>query len=241
MGADAVKNDSVMVDPKILVSAIQDFERGGIQSDDFLKKAHLVYNACATFPPTCLVESEHPYLLGCVFAYFAKYYSNNIDYYTSIIENALFCFCRVMKENLSESESQCASIRMLLLIEDNEWVMKGIVHKFCEQRCQELYGQPLVFHRMLAQSMDAWAFEMDVLKLLAFYCIERSSSKAKHSFISSSDTSRYMKIVKSGKYGVEWPLVQVSMEQVYEMFSEFVRESVNTPFERRIAQLYRIL
>lgn len=43
---------------------------GGLYNEEFLKKAHLVYNACATFPPNVLNNFENPYLLGVVFSYF---------------------------------------------------------------------------------------------------------------------------------------------------------------------------
>ena len=226
-----------MINSEILSSAIKDYEMGGLYNEEFLKKAHLVYNACATFPPNVLNNFENPYLLGVVFSYFAKYYSNNRNHYTSIMENALFCFDRVMRLGRSASESQCAAKRMLLLVDDNDWVMKGIAHKFYEQRCQELYGQSLMFQKILAQGMDAWTFEEDILRLIGSYCIEKSSSDNKQSYVSAIDSERFKRIVQSGKYNLEWPLVKVPVERVYELFSEFICEYVNTPYQRRITLL----
>ena len=226
-----------MINSEILSSAIKAYEKGGLYDEEFLKKAHLIYNSCATFPPNVLNNSESPYLLGVVFSYLAKYYSDNINHYTSIVENALFCFDRAMKPDVSISEYQCAAMRMLLLIDDNDCVMKGIAHKFYEQKCQELYGQPLMFQRMLAQGMDAWTFEMDILKHIGFCCIMRGCSVNKYSIISALDYERFTRLTGSGKYDVEWPLVKVSEERVYELFSEFISEYVNTPYERRITLL----
>ncbi|MDO4165297.1 MAG: hypothetical protein Q4D56_13085 [Bacteroides sp.] len=225
-----------MSNQEILSSAIQDYEKGGLLNEAFLSKAHSIYNEYATFPSP-LPNAEHPYLLGIVFSYFAKYYSKNIDYYTCIMENALFCFFKVMSTSLSQSECQCAAMRVLLLIEDNDWVMKGIAHKFYEQRCQELYGQPLMVQSFLARGMEPWTFETDILRQIGYYCIKKSSSDGKQSMISSSDTERFKSIVKSGKYNVTWPLVTVSPDRVYELFFKFISGYIGTPYERRITQL----
>ena len=47
-----------MITGEILSSAIKDYEMGGLYNEEFLKKAHLVYNACATFPPNVLNNFE---------------------------------------------------------------------------------------------------------------------------------------------------------------------------------------
>ena len=224
------------MDKNLLTSAIKDYENGGLENKDFIKKAHSIYNTYACIPCN-LPQAEHLYLHGIVFSYFAKYYSNNINYYGSILENALFCFDKVMRTSTSQSEQQCAAIRMLLLIEDNDWAMKGLAHKFYEKDCQELYGSPLMVQQIIARGMAPWTFEVDLLLNIGNYCIKRSGSQDKHSFISSSDTKRFNSIVKSGKYNVRYPLVNVSTERVYELFSDFIYDRIITPFERRITQL----
>lgn len=221
---------------ELLVSAISDYENGGLQNRGFLQKAHKIYNSFAAYPCS-LPNAEHPYLLGIIFSAFAKYYADNIDYYTSIMENALFCYSKVMKTSESCSERQCAAIRMLLLIDDNERVMKGIAHRFYEKKCLELYGQPLMMQRMLAQGMDPWTFEIDILKHIGNYCIEESSPNDKHSFISATEIKCFNNIKKTGKYEVEWPLVSVPAERVFLLFFEFVGEYIRTPYERRITNL----
>lgn len=223
---------------EFLISAIEDFENGGLASSDFLRKAHLIYNEYATFPCR-LPNVEKPYLLGILFSSFAKYYQNNVDYYTSILENALFCFIKVMKNtNVTNSEHQCAAIHMLLLIDDNEWLMKGIAHKFIEKKCQQLYGSPLLVQKMLAQGMEPWTYEIDILKKLGEFCIEESNSDNKHAFISAFDMERFNSLKKNCKYFTAWPLVRVSAECVFELFSEFISENIDTPYERRIKRLY---
>lgn len=135
---------------EFLLSIIKDFESGGLENPEFLKKAHTIYNGYATYPSS-LPDAENPYLLGIVFSHFAKYYQQNIDYYASILENALFCFIKVIKNSeASRSERHCAAISMLLLIDNNEWAMKGIAHKFFEKKCQQLYGSPLMVQQILA-------------------------------------------------------------------------------------------
>ena len=226
-----------MNNTELLTSTIQSYEKSGLQNVDFLKQAHAIYNKYATFPPT-LPSAENPYLLGIVFSYFAKYYENNINNYTCIVENALFCFDKVMKTSSSQSERQCAAIRMLLILEDNYRIIMGMIHVFCEKRCQELYGNPLMMHRMLAQGMDPWTYEMDVLKQLGSFCIEKSNSCEKHSFISSIDMQRFKNIENSGKYKMKWPLTMIPSENVYKLFSDFITENINTPYDRRITQLH---
>ena len=137
-----------------LVSTIHDYENGGLKNGEFLKKAHGIYNSYANFSCS-LPSAEHPYLLGIVFAGFAKYYARNINCYASIIENALFCFSTVMKESESCSERQCAAIRMLLLIDDNNEVMRGIAHKFYQKNYQELYGHPFAGSQFISRVMGS--------------------------------------------------------------------------------------
>lgn len=223
---------------KFLLSTISDFENGGLENPEFLRKAHLTYNKYAN--DSCsLPDAENPYLLGTIFSYFAKYYQQNIDYYTSILENALFCFIKVIKNtNISCSEHQYAAIRMLLLINDNEWAMKGIAHQFYKKKCEQLYDSPLIIQQMLAQGMDPWTYETDLLKNLGFYCIEQSDSDNRHSFISASDMKRFSILKNNGKYSIDWTLVCVSYERVFELFAEFISEYIHTPYERRITHLH---
>lgn len=221
-----------------LISAINEFEDGGFGNPDFLKKAHSIYNEYATFPSP-LTNAENPYLLGILFSHFAKYYQKNVDYNISILENALFCFSRVIKNtDTSSSEHQCAAIRMLLLIDDNECAMKGIAKSFFEKKCQELYGTPLMVQKILAQGMDAWTFEIDILKNLGYFCTEQVSSENKHSFISASEMKHFVTLEQSRKYFTEWPLVEVPKERVFELFFEFISECINTPYEHRISSVF---
>ena len=76
----------------ILQSTINDFNDSGLYSDAFLTKAHQIYNSFAYY--SCpLPSSEHPYLLGVVFSHFARYYKEDFDKYTSIIEKYVIRFC----------------------------------------------------------------------------------------------------------------------------------------------------
>lgn len=221
---------------EFLLSAIHDYENGGLENEDFLKKAHDIYNGYATY--SCpLLDAENPYLLGIVFSAFAKYYAKNIDYYASIMENALFCFGKVMKTSESISERQCAAIRMLLLIDENDWVMKGIVHKFFERMSLELYGQPLLVQKISAQGMAPWTYEVDILTHIGNYCINESRSFSIHSSISSEEMTRFNDIKKSNKYYVRWPLVRVPIKRVFDLFQDFIEDYINTPYERRVTQL----
>lgn len=101
----------------------------------------------------------------------------------------------------------------------------------------QLYGQPLMMQSILAQGMEPWTFEIDILKNIGSYCIGLSSSNDKHSFISATEMKCFNYIKRSGKYEVEWPLVSVPAERVFYLFSEFLREFIRTPYERRITYL----
>lgn len=235
MGAERLIKKTMM-NKEFLLSAIHDYENGGLGNEDFLKKAHAIYNEYATYSCS-LPDAENPYLLGIVFSAFAKYYAENIDYYASIMENALFCFGKVMKTSESVSERQCAAIRMLLLIDENDWVMKGIVHKFFEQRNFELYRQPLLVQKISAQGMAPWTYEVDILTHIGNYCINESRSCGTQSSISSEEMARFNSIRKGDKYHVRWPLVRVPIKQVFDLFQDFISDYVNTPYERRVTQL----
>ena len=221
-----------------LVSTIHDYENGGLKNGEFLKKAHGIYNSYANFSCS-LPSAEHPYLLGIVFAGFAKYYARNINCYASIIENALFCFSTVMKESESCSERQCAAIRMLLLIDDNNEVMRGIAHKFYQKNYQELYGHPFAGSQFISRVMGSGTIETDILNILGRYCIEKSDLLGKHSSISSLDMRRFNDIKKGEKYGYGgWSLATVSAERVFNSFFEFIEEIIRTPYDRRVTQLF---
>lgn len=223
---------------EFLLSTISDFENGGLENPEFLKKAHSVYNWYARYPSPLPNDKNH-YLLGIIFSHFAKYYQQNIDYYDSILENALFCFIKVINNtDTTLSENQYAAIRMLLLIDDNEWAMKGIAHKFFEKKCQQLYDSPLIVQQIIAQGMEPWTFEIDLLKNLGFICIEKSCSDNQHSFISASDMERFSTIKRNGKYSTKWPLVNVSADRVFDLFAEFISEYIYKPYERRITHLH---
>ena len=220
----------------LLVSTIDDYNNGGLENEEFVKKAHEIYNSYANYSCS-LPRTQYPYLLGVMFAGFAKYYKGNIDYYTSIMENALYCFAKCMKVSDSLSERQCAAMRLLFLIDDNDRVMKGIAHNFFEKRCQELYGSPLIVQQILANGMDPWTFETDILVNIGNYCIEQSDAESVHSCISSTEMDNFEKLKKMGKYNVRFPLVQVSPKQVFELFFDFILEYVSTPYERRVTML----
>ena len=230
------------MDKNLLVSAVNDYYNGG----DFNEKARVIYNSYATFPSQLPYDEQHHYLLGIVFAGLAKNYSNDINAYTSILEDALFCFMSAMRKSSSQSERQCSAIRMLLLIENNETAMKGIVHKFWDTRMNKLYSIPdgpeiaqkLSSPRFLASKLTPWAYEIDILTHLGNYCIQMSSSADKHSYISVSEMKQFNSLAKSDKYYVNFPLVSVSMESVFDLFYKFIYEYITTPYERRMTRLY---
>ncbi len=222
---------------EFLVATIHEYDNGGLSNEQFIENAHLIYNAFACFP--CPLQSyDYPYLLGIVFSGFAPYYKHDINIYTSIMENALFCFMKIIKEeNHNSSEYQCAAIRLLLLIHDNDWVMKGITQKFQDKNCLELYGEIPFVHHVLYQGVSPWAYEIDILTHLGQYCIAQSRSDSKQSSISASDMRKFKEIVKGQDYQVKWPLVHISDEQVFNLFYEFITEYVSTPYERRISHI----
>lgn len=219
-----------------LQACFQEFQNGGNRNPEFLNLAHKVYNEYATFP-CMLPTADRLYLLGIIFSEFAPSYSDDINIYTSIMEDALFCFFKMIRTSTSVSEKQCAAIRMLLLIEDNDWVMKGITRKFRDKYSQELYGQPSFMTQMISQGMEPWSYEEDILRMLGAYCIYVSDSNGKHSYISHSEMQQFHQIKQSGKYELRWPLVNMSMDSVFDLYYQHIFEIINTPFERRITKL----
>lgn len=231
---ELITNDGEQRDK--LYACFQEYQKGTDKNRKFLSLAHEVYNEYATYPCS-LPTATHPYLLGMVFSEFACSYSEDINTYTSIMENALFCFFRVIKTSTSVSERQCAAIRMLLLIDNHDWVMKGITRKFRDKYSQRLYGQPSIIIQMMSQSMAPWIYEEDILRMLGAYCIYKSESDEKHSSISHSEMQQFCQIKQSGKYEVRWPLVSISMDNVFNLYYHHILEIVNSPFERRITKL----
>ncbi len=217
-------------------TAINDQKNGGLQNDDFVKKAHAIYNIFATFPCS-LPASGQQYPLGIIFSCLAQYYSGNIDHYTSIMENALFCFSNVMKASESCDERQNAAIRMLLLIDGNDWIMKSITHKFFKRKCNELYGTSLIDQQMIARKLEPWTFETDILKHLGRYCIEESATTSPEQILSVSEIRRFNELKENGKYSIQWPLVNISPARVFDLFCEYIKDTVSTSCERRATQL----
>lgn len=221
----------------LLTSAIKDYEQNGIDNESFLEKAHRIYNSYAM--NTCpLKNAEHPYLLGIVFASFAKYYINDANIYGSILENAYYCFSKVIVEGSSPSERQCAAIRLLLTIDDNYPLMLQLVRNFRNYKSQYLYGQPAMVVNMLAQGMDQNAYEEDILRNIGSYCDELQENTSLNASIPSYDMNRYNKISTSEKYSLTWPLVSVSASSVFGLFYEFISKIISTPSERRITVLH---
>ena len=223
----------------ILQSTINDFNDSGLYSDAFLTKAHQIYNSFAYY--SCpLPSSEHPYLLGVVFSHFALYYKDDIDKYTSIIENALFCFLRVIYDTEFKAERQSAAIRLLLLIDGHDWVMKGILRKFYDKHCDILFNIPQshgsVFRSLM--SMDnPWIIEEDMLKCIGSICIELTASKSTYSEISAIEMKSFDELKE--KYNSRWGhLIEVPLNKFFKMFYEHITEIINTPYERRITHLF---
>lgn len=222
---------------EMLRSAIRNYYDGGLNNENFVKDAHRIYNEYVGFPCS-LPQAEHHYLLGIIFSGFARYYEDNIDYYTCIMENALYCFFKVINESTSQSERQCAAIRMLLLIDGNDWVMKGITRKFRDKHCQKLYGQPLMHIQIISQGLSTpWDYENDILRIIGCVCLEMFGS-SKTSFISHGEMMLFDRIKSSGKYTHSmWGLANMPDESVFQLYYEFITEYINTPYERRLTQL----
>lgn len=221
----------------LLKSAIDDYSDRGLYDKAFLTKVHQIYNAFAHYPCP-LPSAEHPYSLGIVFSYFCEYYKNDIDKYTSIIENALFCFFRVINESEFTIEKQSATIRLLLLIDKNDWVMKGIMKKFYMRYCDTLYGMPLEIHKLLHDSFEPWTFETDLLSRLGERCIEIASSDTAHSVLSQQEMQKFNELKTGEKYVSYFPLIKISTEELFRLFNDFINEFIRTPYERRITHLY---
>lgn len=226
----------------LLKSAINDFNDSGLYNDAFLTKAHQIYNsfACYSCP---LPSSEHPYLLGVVFSYFARYYKDNIDKYTSIIENALFCFLKVIYDKTEfKVERQSAAIRLLLLIDSHDWVMKGILRKFYDKHCDVLFNIPQshgsVFRSLM--SMDnPWIIEEDMLKCIGNICIGLTTSNTTYSEISAIEMKSFNELKAKDAYNDSWGhLIEIPLNKFFKMFYAHITDIINTPYERRITHLY---
>ena len=226
----------------LLKSAINDFNNNGLYNDNFLTKAHQIYNSFAYY--SCpLPSSEHPYLLGIVFSNFARYYKEDIDKYTSIIENALFCFLRVIYDKTeSKVERQSAAIRLLLLIDSHDWVMKGILRKFYDKSCDVLFNIPQThgsIFRSLMSMDNPWIIEEDMLKCIGNICLELTESSNTHAELSATEMNTFNQIKRKDAYNDQWGhLIEVPLNKFFKMFYNHITNIVNTPYERRITHLY---
>lgn len=219
-----------------IASAIKDCEQGGRENPQFIEKAHAIYNLYAT--NTCpLKDAEHPYLLGILFAAFAKYYIRNVNIYASIMENACFCFSKVVKESDSPTERQCAAMRLLLFIDDNYPLMLQVAKNLRNSYSQELYGQPAMMVNIMAQGMDQNAYEEDLLRNIGSYCIGMQNSGNVHSSISAREMQRFKNLCSTERYNLNFPLVEIPASRVFELFYDFMYRIICTPCERRITQL----
>ena len=181
-------------------------------------------------------------MLGVVFSHFALYYKDDIDKYTSIIENALFCFLRVIYDTEFKAERQSAAIRLLLLIDGHDWVMKGILRKFYEKHCDMLFNIPLshgsVFRSLMSMD-DPWIIEEDMLKCIGSICVELTASKSTYPEISAIEMKSFNGLKGKDIYNNPWGhLIEVPLNKFFKMFYSHITEIVNTPYERRITHLY---
>lgn len=225
----------------LLRSAINDFNDSGLYNDAFLTKAHQIYNSFAYY--SCpLPFSEHPYLLGVVFSYFARYYKDDIDKYTSIIENALFCFLRVIYDTEFKVDRQSAAIRLLLLIDSHDWVMKGILRNFYDKNCDVLFNIPQShgsIFRSLMSIDDPWIIEEDMLKCIGNICIDLTTSNTIHSEISAIEMKSFNELKTKDAYNAHrGHLIEVPLNKFFKMFYTHITDIINTPYERRITHLY---
>lgn len=159
-----------------------------------------------------------------MYSYLANFYKNNIDIYTSIVENSIYCFSKVIIESESESERQSAAIRLFLLSYDNEKVVKGILYKLVREK----YGDN-TFEIILLQLVDS---DLCAIRSYCLLLIEEGSKKV---FISDEYMRKYHRLSKSLRKSSSTP---EALEKSFILFYEEIHKIIKTPYERRITALF---
>lgn len=217
----------------LLNDAVEAYYSGNME--EFMSIAKSIYNACAVFP-TPIINAQHKYLMGTVFAYFAPFNIRNIDVYTTAIENAYYCLSTVVIKTEYTSEKNCAAIRLLLLIDENRQVMLHIASRFVKERSSRISNKPALNISVLNSIMNN-AYDEDVLRIIGGYLIHEISSNGKNSFISENEMQHYNEILRQDRYSTMLSLFDVTAETLFMEMHNFVLSVINMPYERRITQL----
>lgn len=212
-----------------LNDAVDKHDSGNIE--EFVKQAQQIYNSCACFP-SHLNSIGHEYLYGKVFAYFAPFVTNDINIYTTVLENAYFCLSKTIVNSESISEEQCAAIRLLLLIDDNNRVIMHIISRFLEERVGNICKNPM--NTLILNEIMDKAFEKEILRMIGGYLIEKVGSHEKNSFISVKEMDKYNDILRRNCYSTQISLIPSSAEKIFMETYNFIYSVIQTPYDRRI-------
>ena len=217
----------------ILNEVIKAYDSGEI--DNFKNLARRIYNSFAVYPSN-LGVANHKYLLGQIFSDYAPFLQNDIDAYTTAIENAYFCLSTVVIKSENISERNCAAIRMLLLVDENRRVMLNIASRFIKERSSRVCDKPAINISVLNGLMNN-AFDEEVLRIIGGYLISEVSSSEKKSFISENEMNRYNELLRKDCYSTRYSLFNVSPQTLFLEMRDYIRYVIDAPYERRMKQL----
>ena len=219
---------------KVLKETITAFETGEL--DKFKDLARQIYNAFSCYPSN-LSSVSHKYLLGQIFSDYAPFIENNINAYTTALENAYFCLASVVINSEYISQKNCAAIRLLLLIDENRQVMLHIASRFIKERSSRVSHKPAINVGILNSIMNN-AFDEEVLRIVGGFLINEISSSEKKSFIPQNEMYRYNMILQKNCYNTKWSLFDATPEEVFLELYNYILYVINEPYERRMTPLW---
>ena len=218
--------------------AIKLYDAGHISG--FKRLAVDFYNEYCNFPSTLLFDEERNiYSMGIIYSRMAQFYTEDINVYATIIENAIYCFSKIITTTDNIVNKQSAAIRLLLLFKDNWGLMLQVAKNLIKTRGSQLYGDySSLSFSILASGLEPYTYENDILRQLGHYCVKESQSNNTHTSISASEMSQYELCVKSGKFSYnEWALTKLGGKDLFDIFYGFIEEIIKTPYERRTTKL----
>lgn len=215
----------VMAFENLLRSTIQDFESGESKNEEFLKKAHQIYDAFNSYPCP-LISIENAYLMGIIFSDLALAEREDKDFCNQVIGNAAYCFLEVIEKGKTLRVRQSAAVKLAILLDRENEVVSKVVAAFRKHKGTSIFVDPKVSGD---GKVDLVSYDTELLKELGMYCVKFGGVAERIDSLSAEEKKRFEAIKKSRKFHVENPKLKVSLASLCRMFSDFITEHVTMP------------
>lgn len=212
----------VMAFENLLKSAIQDYECGGLKNEEFLRKAHQIYDAFNSYPCP-LLSIDNAFLMGIIFSDMAQAERENKEFYNQAIGNAGYCFLEVIEKGQTLRMRQYAAVKLAILLDHENEAVNKVVSAFRKHKGAELFDKPEV---SADGQVDLESYDSELLKELGMYCVKFGEAAVRGADMSDSEKEQFDEIKKSQKFHVDKKRAKVTPVRLCRMFSDFINEHV---------------